>query len=194
MLPAVPVIDHCLLRRDSIAWGAGQDNVALGSFLFSTQIAPAAAIAAVSSLWTAPSNDNGTIITAAGGGGPANRFARAGWWRIRYTQHWTAAVTSNNVRLSFVPWDTRAKTFQLRPFQGVKAGPFTLAALTLTSGASQTREWNIDFETFFPEPWDCQLDTPTGLGVGDRIDCVLVATLECAMDDIPAAVDPNLVP
>lgn len=195
MTPAIPVIDHCKLRQDSIASGGVLPNSAVGSFLFSAAVQAAGVIAASSFLFQLPSLNDGTIITAAGPGLDATRFAKPGWWKLRFVVHATQAALGG-CRMIFLPWDTRAKTYQLRPFQGTKAGAFSPPILTFfaPAGAAIITDYSMELDTFFPEPWGAQVDAGAGLAANDRFSLVGTFVQDCALDDIQAAVDPVLAP
>jgi len=175
----------------------GLANTAIGSFLGGFTVIPAAAIGASGFLAQLPGPADGTTVTAAGGGLDNTKFAKPGWWTIGVVARvkTIAVPTAGGPRMMLIPWDTRAKAFQLRPFQGVKAGAFTVPIQTFWNPeANASRDFSFTFDTYFPEPWCLQFDAGFGMGVGERLDVVLQAMQHCVLDDTQAAIDPLIAP
>ena len=193
MLPALPVIDHCLLRQDSITIGKGQQNTAIGSALVSVAVIPAAPIAASSLLVQWPGVSDGTIVAAGIGGLDSTRFFKPGWWHIQLNVFFTSVLFTEAPRLIFIPWDIPSKVLRVGPFQGAKGGGFTVPMISFF-GATPERNWFIDFETFFPEPWVAYMDAGPGMAVTSKLAVGGSFTQTCALDDISAAVDPSIAP
>lgn len=188
LMPAIPVIDACMLRQDAIGWQENTTGRPTGSILWGWDLIAAGVIAQGSNICQLPGPTGG--FTAAMGAVNNAAFFRPGLWRLN---GWVQAnVTSVPARLqmSFLPRDSVTGLLTARPFQGQSAAAGTVAGMIFTWQTGQDR-W-FEFECYFPESWGVLFVANTALALNDKYSANGAFIHLCGVDDLPAVLDPQL--
>lgn len=189
---SIVTINHCLLRQDGIATSV-IDGTGAGSQVGSMSIAPAAVIAGPATLqqWPGPGLQ-GLTVTAGGFVLDNSRFFKPGWWRT-YIQIMAAAVSAvPTIRMRWMPRGSISNALEDRPFIGAQAP----TAPIMQFRQSTARDWTVEFEAFFPEAWAIAWEVPAGgdLQTTSTYHMAASITLDCGLDDIPAALAAKYYP
>lgn len=191
-VPSIVTIQHCLLRQDGIATSV-IDGTGAGSQIGSMSISPAAVIAGPSVLqqWPGPGMQ-GISVTAGGFVIDNSRFFKPGWWVFNVMIMAASVSAVPTLRIRWLPKDAISGVLTDRPFIGAQAPTAPIVQFR----ASTARDWTLAFSAFFPEAWAMQWEVPSGgdLQTTSTYHIAGTITLDCGLDDIPAALSSKYYP
>lgn len=184
----VVVVQHCLLRQDGLGNQFGVAGKAQGSILFAINIAPAATIVAVTNITQLPGT---TGSVTAGGYVAIDQFFKPGWWSLRLKGKLISATTTPRIRFNFLPRNPSTQLLELRSFIGASSSN---SPPQFVFGGNSNPDLDLEFDAYFPEAWAILIDVVGDLAVGNACNLWGAITLECGLDDIPAALHPQYYP